>query len=115
MQSDEIVVARLAKGASIVRYLSETASRVTVTLSRNRQARIPHNRVLLATGLTVSADAEVEELRTRCEGLSSEIDLRDVWDVVREEGAAASIVGLGGAVLGVRLGLGSTGGTGAPP
>ena len=94
MQSDEIVVARLSKGASIVRYLSETASRVTVTLGRNRQARIPHDRVLLATGLTVSADAEVEEFRARCEGLSSEIDLRDVWDVVWEEGAAASIESL---------------------
>ena len=94
MQPGELVIARLSKGASVVRYLGETASQVTVALGRNRQARIPHDRVLLTTGIIPSAQEEVEEFGRQCQTLSSKIGLREVWQVVNDETAPVSLENL---------------------
>ena len=65
MRTGEILIARLAKETSLVRYLSHTKSRVTIALNRNKQARIPHNRVLLNTELVSTGDQDFERLRGR--------------------------------------------------
>ncbi len=85
MQPGEMVVARLAKGATIVRYLEQTKSRVSVALGRNRQARIPEDRILLKTGLVVTSEEEVERFRKPCQYIASSIDLEELWEVVRDE------------------------------
>ena len=85
MQPGEVVVARLSKGPTIVRYVEEAASRVTVALGRNRQARIPLDRIVLGTGLTFSAEEELEQFRRDCREMASEIDLSEVWEVVTED------------------------------
>ena len=82
MQPGELVVARLGKGATIVRVLEVADSQVRVALGRNKQARIPADRVALATGLFVSSEEEVEQVRKQAQEISSGIDLVDVWDVV---------------------------------
>ena len=94
MQPGEVLVARLAKGAALVRYLGQTESRVTVALNRNRQARIPHDRVLLKTGLISSDEEEFEQFRRRCQELSSDVDLSEVWEVVVDEASSFSSDGL---------------------
>ena len=81
MQSGEVVVARLGRGADVVRVLGATSSRVTVALDGGRQAHIPHERVIMETGLVVSGEEETEEFRQRCHALSAEIDLSDAWEV----------------------------------
>ena len=81
MQSGEVVVARLGRGADVVRVLGTTSSRVTVALDGGRQAHIPHERVIMETGLVVSGEEETEEFRQRCHALSAEIDLSDAWEV----------------------------------
>ena len=88
------MVARLAKGATLVRYLGQTESRVTVALNRNRQARIPKDRVLLGTGLIASGEEEFEQFRHLCQALSSDVDLSEVWEVVTDDASSFSADGL---------------------
>ena len=94
MKPGEVVVARLGKGPTIVRFLGKTASRVTVALDCKREARIPSDRIILGTGLVVSGEEEVENLRLQSGTLSSNIDLSDVWEVLLDEKTPASLEGL---------------------
>lgn len=94
MQPGEIVVARLGKGASIVQLLEAAADKVTVALGRNRQARIPSDRILIGTGVTASAQEEVEEFRRESEAISADIDLSEVWEVSSDEAAPIDLLGL---------------------
>ena len=98
MQPGELIVTRMKGGASIGRYVGvdpvpakSRGQQVRVSVERNRQARLPLDRVILATGITASEDEEVEEFRDRCEALAAEIDLTDVWDLVRDEAAPSSL------------------------
>ena len=91
MQPGEVVVARLAKAASVVRYLGGSEANVSVALGRNRQARIPSDRILLATGLVLSRDEEVESFRQECQALGSDIELSEVWETVGDEAAPMSL------------------------
>ena len=85
MRPGEIVVARLSKGPTIARYLKASDRQVSVSVGRNRQARIPPERILLQTGLVVSGEEEVEDFRKRCGELASGIDLSAVWEVAVED------------------------------
>ncbi len=92
MQPGEIIVARLRGGPSIGRCLalpppSSTGGtrRVRVSMGRNREAQLPMDRVILATGVAASGDEAVEEFRKRSEELAAGVDLSEVWDVVRDE------------------------------
>ena len=86
MKQGEVLVALLGKGATVVRYHDETASRVSVALGRNKQARIPHNRVVLATGVLMPEQERFEEFRAGALEQSKEIDLAEVWEVVADDG-----------------------------
>ena len=88
MQPGEVVVARLSKGVSMVRFLEESETRVTVALGRNKQARVPSERILLRTGIVVADEPGLEEFTIRCRALASTIDLAEVWEVL-SEGAAS--------------------------
>ena len=94
MQPGEMVVASLGKGARIVRAVGETASRVSVALDAKRQARIPHDRILLTTGLVVGAEEEAEGFREQCHALSSDVELSEVWEVVLDEPAPMGLESL---------------------
>ena len=93
MQPGEILVARLKAGATLVRSLPATGrgDRVRISVGRNREAQLPAGRVIMATGIIASDYDQVEELRHRCESLSSEIDLRDLWELVRDEPGPMSL------------------------
>lgn len=85
MQPDELVVVRLDKGATVVRYLERAGSLAKVALGRNRQAKLPLDRVILETGIVLTSPNQLEKHRTHFRELASCIDLHDVWDVITEE------------------------------
>jgi exoribonuclease-2 len=91
LQPGEIVVAHLSRGATVVRYQEETATRVSVLLGRNKLARIPSDRILFATGVVASAQDKFEDFRDRSQHTAADIDLTEVWDVLTEDAGAISL------------------------
>ncbi len=92
----EILVARLSGGATLVRFQEERRGRVSVLLGRNKVARIPPDRVLLATGVVA---AEADRFESFCDGArdaSGEIDLSEAWDVLADEQEESSLEELAG-------------------
>ena len=91
MDPDEIVVARLNQGATVLRYVDRTPSRVTLALGRNKQAKLPADRIMYATGIVPSDYEAFLEFRDGAEAASKEIDLSEVWEVTVDEQVAMSI------------------------
>ena len=91
MQPGELIVARLSGGVAIGRFRAVESSRIRMSVGRNKEARIPAERIILATNITASEEAEVEEFRRLSESLASDIDLREVWEVVRDEAGRLSL------------------------
>ena len=85
MEPDEIVVARLNQGATVLRYVDRTPTRVTLALGRNKQAKLPADRVLYATGIVPGDYDAFLEFRDGVEEAANEIDLSVVWEVVVDE------------------------------
>ena len=96
MLPGEILVARLSGGATIVRFQEEKNGRVSVLLGRNKVARIPADRVMLATGLLAGEADRFEEFCDGAREASGEIDLTEVWDVLTDEQAESSLEDLAG-------------------
>jgi len=98
VQPGEIIVARLRGGPSIGRCLallppssSGGTRRVRVSMGRNREAQLPMDRVILATGVATPGDEAVEEFWKQSEELADDIDLSEVWDVVRDDSSSLSL------------------------
>ena len=97
VQAGEIVVAKLKGGPTLVRCLASPTldakggGRVRVSVGRNREAQLPGSRIVLATGVVASDADELDEFRRRSEDVASDLDLSEVWDVVREETASVSL------------------------
>ena len=91
MEPDEIVVARLNQGATVLRYVDRTPSRVTLALGRNKQAKLPADRVLYATGIVHRDYESFLEFREGAEEAAKGIDLSEVWEVTFDEQVAMSV------------------------
>ncbi len=91
MEPDEIVVARLNQGATVLRYVDRTPSRVTLALGRNKQAKLPADRVLYATGIVPRDYEGFLKFRDGAEEAAKEIDLSEVWEVAVDEQVAMSV------------------------
>ena len=93
MEQGELIVARLRGGVGIARYLGANpeGSRLRIATGRNRETQVATNRVMMATGVVVSGEEEVEEFRRRCDSLASDIDLAEVWELVSYEVTAMSL------------------------
>jgi exoribonuclease-2 len=91
MNPGEIVVIRLKGGLAVARSLGVSDGRIKAAVGRNREARVPVDRVALATGMTVEAHDDLAQFRSRCEASASEIDLSEVWEVVRDESGKVSL------------------------
>ena len=85
MRPGELVVARLSRGASVVRVLEVAADKTTVAMGRNKQARIPNDRIALATDVAVGDEREAEAFRREVEGLAATVDLADAWDLIADD------------------------------
>ena len=91
MLPGEILVARLSGGVTIVRFREERNGRASVLLGRNKVARIPAERVMLATGVLADEVGRFEEFCDNARDASSEIDLSEVWDVLTDEQGESSL------------------------
>ena len=91
MKPGEIVVIRLKGGLAITRNLGVSEGRIKAAVGRNREARVPVDRVVLATGMTVGAHEGLAEFRSKCEASASKINLSEVWGVVRDEPGSLSL------------------------
>ena len=90
MRPGAVVVALLSKGAAVVQYRDADKSRVTVAIGRNRDAKIPAARVVLVTDYVPEGREELDEFRRTCESTAADVDLSEVWEVVRDEEDDAS-------------------------
>ena len=97
MQTDEIVVARLKGGVGLGRFLGDAPAvagrrrQVRVSTGRNREARLPADRVIFATGVIAGGEDDLERFRARAEELAASLDLAEVWEVVSEEDSPLSL------------------------
>ena len=91
MRPGEVVVARLKGGARVVRLLDDGPSEVRLALGRNREARVPKDRIILATGVAAAGEDDVGRIRDLSEELASTIDLSEVWDLAAGEGSSMSL------------------------
>ena len=80
-----VVVALLSKGATVVQYRDADKSRVTVAVGRNRDAKIPAARVVLVTDYVPAGREELEKFRRTSEKMAADVDLSEVWELVRDE------------------------------
>ena len=87
MQPGEIVIARMRGGARIARctVAGRGGDQVRVSVGRNREAALPSKRIALATGVTAAGHEELEKFQRRCEALVPDVDLTEVWEVVRDQ------------------------------
>ncbi len=92
MQPYEIVVARLGSGLSVVRAIdrqslckSTKSKKVRILTARNKEARLPHSRILLSTGVVARDSDTVEKFTAECEALSKNIDLSEIWEITRDQ------------------------------
>ncbi len=91
MEPGEIIVARMKRGVSIGRCLGVGASRVRVSVGRNREAQLPADRIVLSTGVIAADVEEAEAFRQRSEALAPGVDLTEVWELARDESAPMSL------------------------
>ncbi len=97
MRTDEVVVARLKGGLGIGRFLGDAPAvagrrrQVRVATGRNREARLPEDRVVFATGVIASAEDDLERFRSSAEETAAALDLAEVWEVVCGEEETLSL------------------------
>ena len=91
MQPGAIVVVRLASGPSIRRVIDMKGTRVRLALGRNKEARLPTERVLLETGEFAANEDELQSFSVSCESAAADLDLSEVWDLCVGEPSALSV------------------------
>jgi len=84
-------------GTSVGRYLGEEATstgqskRIRISVGRNKEAQLPVDRIILATGFIATGEEELEEFRRQAESIASQLNLTEVWEVVRDEATPLSL------------------------
>ena len=88
MKANELVAARMSGGITIVRVVDVEAARVRVAIRRKKQARIPSERIVLATQVFAEGDQQVADFRRRSEDIAADVDIAELWEVVSDEQTA---------------------------
>ena len=91
MQQGDIVVVNLDSGPRLGRFIETKSNRARISISRNREARLPVSRVIHETGLSAASFEDVEKLSQEANSVSNDIDLEEVWDVVCDDGDALTL------------------------
>ncbi len=91
LQPGAIVVVRLASGPSVRRVIETKGTRVRLALGRNKEARLPTERVLLETGEFAGNEDELSSFSAACESVAAGLDLSEVWDLCADEPSALSL------------------------
>ncbi|MXY47310.1 MAG: RNB domain-containing ribonuclease [Chloroflexi bacterium] len=85
MKPGELVAARMSGGITIARVVNVEASRVRVAVRRRKEARLPSERIVLATQVFAEGDEQVAAFRQQSEGIASDVDIAELWEVVSDE------------------------------
>ena len=101
MQPGDIVVVQLSSGPRLARFIESKSDRLRVAIGRNREARLPHSRLLLETGMSGSGYDAVEELSRKAATVADEIDLEELWDVVCDDPQPLTLEDIGELYWGV--------------
>ena len=95
MQPGDIVVVQLGSGPRLARFIEWKSNRLRVAIGRNKEARLPHSRLILETGLNAPAYDAVEEMSREAETVADEIDLEELWDVVCDDAQPLTLEDVG--------------------
>ena len=87
----EIIVARLSKEAKIVRFIDESSGLAKVAIGRNKQAKLPRDRIIFATGLVTDDMDLVDRFRVEAVDIAVTLDLVPVWKLVEEDRSKLSL------------------------
>ena len=90
MKPGELVAARMSGGITIARVVEADASRVRVAVRRKKEARLPVDRILLATQVLADGDEQVADFRRESEEIAVNVDIAELWEVLSDEQAAYS-------------------------
>lgn len=96
MRPGAIIVVRLASGPSIRRVIETKGTRVRLALGRNKEARLPTDRVLLETGEFADSEDELSFFSAAAESAAEDLDLSEVWDLCVGEPSVLSIADIAG-------------------
>ena len=91
----DILVVLLHKGPRVVRCLGRDGERITISAGRNRQAKIPCDRLLLNTNLSGLSDTELEAFSSRVAEVSKDLVAEEVWRLMAEVGTGETVEHLG--------------------
>ena len=80
----------MSGGITIARVVDVEASRVRVAVRRKKEARLPSERIIFATGTFADDDEKVAEFRQQSEGIAEDVDIAELWEVVSDEQDALS-------------------------
>ena len=86
MEQGDIVVVELQAGPRLARFVEEKGRRVRVGIGRNREARLPADRLLMKTGVPSASFDTVELMTQGAETVADSLDLEEVWEVVCDDG-----------------------------
>jgi exoribonuclease-2 len=100
----EIVVVALRRGVSVARCLETGDGRITITMGRNKQAHVPVDRVILATGVTGLDDSAIEAFAKQMTEAARAIELREVWELLVEDTSAMTLEEIAGLLFGASAG-----------
>lgn len=81
----------LRKGPRVVRCLDRDGDRIVISIGRNRQAKIPLDRLLLTTNLSGLSDAELEAFSGRVVQVSKDLDSEAIWRLMAEGGTRETV------------------------
>ena len=95
MQTGDIIVVQLSGGPRLARFIESKSDRIRVAIGRNREARLPHSRLILETGMNAPAYDAVENISRKAETVADEIDLEELWDVVCDDAQPLTLEDIG--------------------
>ena len=101
MQPGDIIVVQLSSGPRLARFIDWKSNRLSVAIGRNREARLPHSRLILETGLSAPGYDAVEDLSRKAETVADEVDLEELWDVVCDDAQPLTLTDIGELYWGV--------------
>lgn len=95
MRHGNIVVVELQSGPRLARFVEEKGGRIRVGIGRNREARLPAARALLATNVPAENFEAVERFQMYAESVADNLDLEEVWEIVCDDGEPLTVTDIG--------------------
>ncbi|MBN1441455.1 MAG: RNB domain-containing ribonuclease [Planctomycetes bacterium] len=90
MREREIIFIRYRKGLRAGCLEEDLGAKVKVAVEKSRSFTVPRENIVLATGRIAATQGELDRFLREVGERAAEVDLRDVWELVKEESTALS-------------------------